>query len=105
MFANEESVLQYFYEHGEALNIYQLEQKFDNSDRKKILDILSYLEENNFIKYVDSAIWTMTKKGYRHYKLYYIEGRINYNKRNFIVAIVALGLSIVGILLQLRCNK
>jgi hypothetical protein len=68
MFANEESVLQYFYEHGEVLNIYQLEEKFDNSPREEILEIVTALEKKNYVKYLDSALWAITDIGDMYYK-------------------------------------
>lgn len=68
MFANEPDVLKYFYDYGEALNIYQLEGKFDNSSREEILAVVMELEKKNQVAYISSALWAITEIGISDYR-------------------------------------
>lgn len=68
MFANETSVLRYFYEQKEPLNLKRLEAKFDNSERKELLDVVTELEKRNYLEDYGSALWKLTREGREYFK-------------------------------------
>jgi hypothetical protein len=102
MFATEESVLQYFYEQGEPLNIKELEARFDNSTWEEILAAVTAIEQKNQIIYSGSAQWALTNIGIRDYLK---QTESNYDKRNYTIAIISAAISLVSLIVSIRSCK
>ena len=69
MFANEDSMLKFFYDEGRELTLLEIDRRFTSSDYGELVDVLASLEKKNLIKWMRFEVWIITDIGISHSSL------------------------------------
>jgi hypothetical protein len=90
MYASESLMFEYFFKENKELTLLEIDQKFDSSDYKELLDSLTPLMRQNIIEQPKHEVWIITDIGRKEYLLRQLDKktklREDWYKRNWLLA-------------------